>query len=151
MQQFRGASQGRLFIRVFLFAAAAPALMRLRLPALKRLLERRFAAGATTGGHRDRPADIIRCVESAIAVGTPIIRRGCLTRGLTLYYFLRRAGMDLDLCFGARARNGVLVEEPGHCWLVKDGQPFLEQGPVPSGFVPIYSLAGPGPKTAGNV
>jgi hypothetical protein len=51
------------------------------------------------------------------------VRRGCLTRGLTRYYFLRRAGMDIALCFGMGRRNGEFM---GHCWLVKDNEPFLE-------------------------
>jgi len=59
----------------------------------------------------------------AIREGRPLVRPGCLTRGLTRYYFFRRDGMDVSLCFGM---GQVKEEFAGHCWLVKDGVPFME-------------------------
>lgn len=51
------------------------------------------------------------------------MRSGCLTQGVTLYYFLRRAGSDVTLAFGiARIRE----EFTGHCWLERGGVPILE-------------------------
>lgn len=107
---------------------AVPGLMRLRLPVLNSLMERRIASAMAAGGDSNSPAEIVRCVESAIAVGSPFVRSGCLIRCLTLYYFLRRTGLAVTLCFGARLRNGQLTPEPGHCWLEKGGKPFLERG-----------------------
>ena len=136
-----------LFLRVFCFAVAVPALMRLRLQTLGRLLEGRIAATAGGAGEREPSAQVIRAVESALAFGPPLVRPRCLTRGLTLYYFLRRAGMDLTLCFGAGWRSGQFS---GHCWLVKDGAPYLEAGDPRSRFVLMYSLpetSTPSPRT----
>ena len=129
-----------LFLRILVFAAAVPVLMRLRLPRLNNLLERRIASAVASGGDQNRPEEILDCVESAIAIGSPILRKGCLTRGLTLYYFLRRAGLSVALCFGARSKQGELVEGPGHCWLEKDGQPLFERGNPYAYSVPIYRL-----------
>ena len=38
-------------------------------------------------------------------------------------FFLRRAGLDVRLAFGVGPTRG---EHAGHCWLVLDGSPFLE-------------------------
>ncbi len=130
----------RLFLRVAGFSATVPLLMRLRLPALDRLLERRISSAAAAGGDRHAPEDIVRCVETALAVGAPLIRPRCLTRGLTLYYFLRRAGLDVVLCFGARWRDERKEQLAGHCWLEKDGQPFLEGENLERYADPIYRL-----------
>ena len=109
-----------LFGRIVLFAAAVPLLVRLPLPRLHALIEPRSPA------RRPEPArvrKIVAYVDDAVRLGWPIVRRGCLTRGLTRYHFLRRAGLDVALCFGAGAPQG---EFAGHCWLVLDGEPFLE-------------------------
>ncbi|MGO9202505.1 MAG: lasso peptide biosynthesis B2 protein [Limisphaerales bacterium] len=140
-----GSGSGWLFLRVLAFAAAVPVLMRLKLPVLNRLLERRIASAAGAGGDANGPGQIVRCLDSALAVGAPLVRPGCLTRGLTLYYFLRRAGLDVMLCFGVRWKNGELI---GHCWLEKGGEPFLEGGSLDRYAAPIYSLPATEPKPA---
>jgi Transglutaminase-like superfamily len=129
-----------LFLRVVGFSATVPLLMRIRLPALDRLLERRIASAAAAGGDGNEPEEIVRCVESALTVGAPLIRRGCLTRGLTLYYFLRRAGLDVVLCFGARWRDKQKEQLTGHCWLERGGKPFLEGEGCDRYADPIYRL-----------
>jgi hypothetical protein len=52
------------------------------------------------------------------------VSNNCLTRGLTLCYFLRRAGLDVSLAFGMGRIGGQLG---GHCWLTLGGAPFLEE------------------------
>jgi hypothetical protein len=148
LRQLRSPGRGWYFLRVACFAAAVPILMRLKLPALDRLIERRIASAAGAEGGAHGPGEILRCVESALALGAPLVRPGCLTRGLTLYYFLRRAGVDVTLRFGARRRNGELVPEAGHCWLEKGGEPFLENGNPHLYSVPIYSLPPARPEPA---
>ena len=148
LRQLRSPGLAWYFLRVACFAAAVPILMRLKLPVLHRLLERRIASAAGAGGDSQGPGEIVRCVESALTVGAPLVRPGCLTRGLTLYYFLRRAGVDVTLRFGARRRNGELTEEAGHCWLEQGGEPFLESGNPHQYFVPIYSLPATRPQPA---
>ncbi len=150
LRQLRSLGLGWFFLRVVFFAAAVPLLMRLKLPVLHSLLERRIAAAAKAGGDANGVGEIVRCVESALAVGPPLVHPGCLTRGLTLYYFLRRAGLDVTLCFGARWRDGQLTEEAGHCWLEKGGVPFLESGNPRQYSVPIYRLPAPPPRPAEN-
>jgi hypothetical protein len=140
LRQLRSPGLGWYPLRVACFAASVPILMRLKLPVLHRLLERRIASAAGSEDDSRGPGEILRCVESALSVGAPLLRPGCLTRGLTLYYFLRRAGVDVTLRFGARRRDGELIAEAGHCWLEKGGEPFLESGNPYQYSVPIYSL-----------
>ena len=148
LRQLRSPGRGWYSLRVACFAAAVPVLMRLKLPVLHRLLERRIATAVRAESDSHGPGEILRCVESALAVGRPLVRPGCLTRGLTLYYFLRRAGVDVTLRFGARCQNGELMQAAGHCWLEQGGEPFLERGNPYRYCVPIYTLPATHPQPA---
>ena len=138
LRQLRSPSQQWLFLKVVVFATAVPLLFRLKISALNRVLERRIRSAQTPNADPARIDLIIQCVEIARAVGRPLVCPKCLTHAVTLYYFLRRAGMDLTLCFGAARKESRLVEAAGHCWLVKDGEPFLEAHDPRTNFVPIY-------------
>lgn len=106
-------------------ALAAPVLARLDLPRLYRCLE------PSPRSSRRAPADpgrVIavfgRRIDRVIRWGQPLVRAGCLTRGITGYYILRRSGLDVALCFGVDPKRGP--GELGHCWLVAGGEPVLE-------------------------
>lgn len=123
-----------LFLRILAFAAAVPALMRLKLPRLETLLAPKVFAAPPKPARVDQ---IVNYVDAAIEVGRPLVRPKCLTRGLTLYYFLRKAGLDVGLCFGVEKSGEVLS---GHCWLSKGGEPFLESGDPRPQFTTVYYL-----------
>ena len=109
-------------LRVLLFAAVVPLLLRFRkLPGLPAWLE-------PTGEIPPPPtpeevAALVRRIDSLIAAGRPVVRSGCLTRGLTLYRFLRRAGADVSLRFGVGTMSGRFA---AHCWIVYHGEPLAE-------------------------
>jgi hypothetical protein len=124
-----------LFLRVFFFAAAVPFLLRLKVSRVKALLEPRIPSSAD----RDRVEQITKYVEMAIREGRPLVRPGCLTRGVTRYYFFRREGMDVSLCFGM---GQVKEEFVGHCWLVKNGVPFLETRDPRPLYAEMYRISG---------
>ena len=123
-----------LFSRIFGFAIIAPLLARLKLPKLDSLL---------TPLDRHPPSDpaqsqkIVAYTNAALYLGRPLLRTNCLTRGLTLYYFLRRSGLLVDLCFGVDNSSNEFV---GHCWLVHDGMPFAEVGDPYPRYVEVYRL-----------
>ena len=150
LRQLRSPSQWWLFLRVVVFATAVPLLFRLKISALSRVLERRIGSARTPKAGPASTDRIIQCVEIARSVGRPVVCPKCLTRAVTLYYFLRRAGMDLTLCFGAARKEGRLVEVAGHCWLMKNGEPFLEAHDPRTNFVPIYWLPDSLPGRQGN-
>lgn len=116
-------------------AVAAPLLARLSLERLQRCLEPPPRSSR-------RPADPGQVIERAgrrvgrlIRWGRPLVRPGCLTRGMTGYYVLRRAGLDVALCFG------IGPGAVGHCWLVLDGEPVLEPAGPPTAFTELVRLS----------
>jgi hypothetical protein len=124
-----------LFFQVLLFAAAVPFLLRLKLSRVETLLEPRTPS--LRGG--DRVEQITEYVEKAIRAGRPLVRPGCLTRGVTRYYFFRRDGLDVSLCFGMGQIKGEFV---GHCWLVRDGVPFMEARDPRPLYAEMYRISG---------
>jgi hypothetical protein len=124
-----------LLARLGAFAAAVPVLMRLPLP--------RAAAVITSPTRRPAPSDgeverLDRLMSVAQRAGRPLVRSGCLTRGVTLFWFLRRAGLDVELCFGLDAGDGCAPD--GHCWLALDDEPFLERRDPRARFAELYRL-----------
>ena len=53
-------------------------------------------------------------------------RRTCLKRAFILYYLLRRSGRPAELRIGVR--RDPVGDLAAHAWLVRDGQPILEEG-----------------------
>lgn len=134
-----------LLLRVLLFAAAVPALLRLKLARLQWLL------GRVPMGRRADPDQIraiLRCTTTVLRRGRPLIRRGCLTRGVTLYYFLRRVGLEVDLRFGAGYLDGAFA---AHCWLEWAGEPFQETADPRKVFAEMYRLPGGAPRSTSAV
>lgn len=140
LKELRHPKDWWLFLRVLAFAAAVPLMFRCKLSTTSRWLERRTRTDATSAPDSARVERTIRCVEMVRAFGSPLVRPTCLTRGVTHYFFLRRAGLPVSLFFGAATQNGKLVQANGHCWLVKDGEPFLENSDPREKFLTIYKL-----------
>lgn len=134
LREIHSAADAWLFLRIFLFAFSVPALVLFKPKRLEGLLATKQT------GTRPNPVTtqkITRYVDGALRLGHPLIRRECLTRTLSLYYFLIRNGLDLQVSFGMGKMHGEFL---GHCWLVQDGEPFLEkQDPRPL-FKPVYSF-----------
>ena len=63
----------------------------------------------------------------------------CMRRSLLRYHFLRRAGVDLGIVFGARFR-GTDGERgiAGHAWNTLNGEPYHEREEDYRGFKAIY-------------
>jgi hypothetical protein len=126
--------------RVLLFAAlGVPLLLRLvKLADLWSWLEPKREAPPLTD-----PAAIqalVRRVDRLLILGRPIVRSGCLTRGLTQYFVLRRAGADVSLRFGM-GRVDAEAEMGGHCWLVFAGEPLAEKRDPRPLYVETYSIS----------
>lgn len=139
LSELRGAGEVLLLARLGAFAAAVPLLMRLPLPRVAALLTRpprrppRRPPPSATQIER-----LERLIALAPRVARPLVRPGCLTRGVTLFWFLRRAGLDVELRFGLDPGDEGATD--GHCWLSLDGQPFLEKVDPRSRFAELYRL-----------
>src|SRR5437764_13884201 len=113
-------------VSTVLFAAAVPLLLRwCALDRLHAVLEPRRPLPPAPAPAA--VAALVARVDRLLAAGRPLVRSGCLVRGLTLYRALRRAGAEVSLRFGV----GVIGGQPGgrmaaHCWIVYQGEPLAE-------------------------
>jgi hypothetical protein len=124
-----------MFARIVAFAATVPGLMRLPLPRVASLLTRPPRRRSPGPAETER---IRRLVDLAPRIAHPVVKPGCLTRGVTLFWFLRRAGLEVELRFGLDPGDARLPD--GHCWLTLDGEPFLEKRDPHPRFTEIYRL-----------
>lgn len=124
-----------LLLRIYLVAVAVPLLLRLRLTRVSLLFEPRRPRSRVDD---ERERELIRAVEWVMKSGWPLVRPGCLTRGFTLLYFLRRAGVEVELFFGVGKLDG---RAEAHCWLVRDGEPYLESTDPRLSFTEVCRLA----------
>ena len=117
-------------------AAAAPLLARLDLQRLQRCLEPAPRFSRSPSVDPSQVVEVIgRRVDRLIRWGKPVVRPGCLTRGITGYYILRRVGLDVALCFG------IGPDAVGHCWLILDGEPVLEEADPRLAFTELVRLS----------
>jgi len=109
-------------VRVVLFAALVPLLLRLcKLPRLPSWVEpRRRSLPPPEPGEIEA---LTERIDGLLVAGRPVVRTGCMVRGLTLYRFLRRTGADVSLRFGAGTIHGGFA---AHCWIVYRGEPLAE-------------------------
>lgn len=117
------------------FAARVPLLMRRPLPELARRLE----ASVRHGSSREEPLRVLARVDRLLAAGRPLVRSGCLVRGLTAYRELRSAGLPAVLCFGIGSPRGAPA---GHCWIELGGEPLGERRDPRAAFRETYRIAG---------
>jgi hypothetical protein len=127
-----------LSARVLCFAIAVPLLLKLKLTTLDALLDQRMTATGPPP-QEDVIDRIVTCVTLVLSVGRRAFGWACLHRGLTLYYFLRRKGVDVQLCFGIGRSEANFT---AHCWLVRDGLPFLEKSDPRQLFAEMYIMPG---------
>jgi hypothetical protein len=134
-RELHGVAELLLLFRLGAFAAAVPCLMRLPLTLVSTLLTRPAGSGHPATSEIER---LDRLVSLAPRVAHPVVRSGCLTRGVTLFWFLRRAGLDVELAFGLDAQEDHAID--GHCWLTLAGEPFLEKRDPRPRFAELYRL-----------
>jgi hypothetical protein len=114
---------------VLAFAAVVPLLLRVfKLPRLGDWLEPGdpLALPDDPQAAERLAGRIVRRVDLLIRLGWPVVRRGCLVRGITRYRFLREAGIGASLCFGMGRPEGE-DGYSGHCWVELDGRALAEK------------------------
>ncbi|MEZ4863078.1 MAG: lasso peptide biosynthesis B2 protein [Caldilineaceae bacterium] len=134
LRQLRHPADWLLFIRIFCFALLAPWRMRRSLSTVARQFTPLLRS---TPAAEQQVAVILAYTELAIQVGRPLVQARCLTRGFTNYYFLRRAGVPVELHFGVSVCPTALL---GHCWLVLQDVPFAEATDPRLHFRTVYAL-----------
>lgn len=130
-----GHAERLLFVRVCLFAPWVRVLMRLRLPWLDPIVT--WLARPAPDRATIAPERVAHIVGLAQQWGHPFVARGCVTRGVSLLWILRRRGLDVQLAFGI---GGPADEHQGHCWLIRDDQPYLEKEAFGDRFVEVFRV-----------
>ena len=122
-----------LFIRMLSLTAVLPAMLRfLSIPRLMKILTSRAIKVSRIPG-ADRVQDkIVKYADYILGRNFWIFKSTCLRRSLILYHFLRRAGTNVQVCFGVRYKGGLQQEGrskelEGHAWLLYKGELFLER------------------------
>ena len=122
-------------VRAAALAIATPVLFRLPLPKVERLL----SGGPRRWGSLDAESALWAANMGLRVVRWPM-RPSCLHRGAVRYHLLRRAGIDVQLVFGAGRIDGAPA---AHCWLLLDGQPYLESTDPRELFAAAYTMGSP--------
>jgi transglutaminase superfamily protein len=123
-----------LLVRAASVASIVPLLMRLRLDRLQALLEPGRHPRAIDAAAEQHTLALVNLALDAVR---PLLRPNCLHRGLARYFFLRRAGAHVSLAFGM-GQGSIAF---GHCWLVRDGEPFLEPRDPRPVFTELYRIS----------
>lgn len=131
-EALRGPADWWLLLQVLSVATLVPLLARLPLPRLMRL----FDAPAR------RRADPERAARAATFVRGYLRRRSrhpnpCLVRSLTLFHFLRREGVRVDIHFGIEPAT-----RKGHAWISHVGEPLLEPEDPTKRYLEMYRYPG---------
>jgi hypothetical protein len=119
-------------LRAALAEVAAPLVVRLPARRLERLL-----APLGPPAPEERANEVLGAVEGAFRLHP--VERTCLTRGIALCYLLRRSGFDVALAFGVGQEG---EDWRGHCWLVRDGRPYLEDHELDGRFTALLTIPG---------
>jgi len=127
-------ADARLLLRILLFALATRPLLFLNPTQLRWVLVR-LNRVQNPGMHSD---DVVaRHVEATLVLGHPLVADGCLSRGIVMHRFLSGNGSEVSLCFGVGRMNGDFA---AHCWIVKDGEPYLEKTDPRLSFSAIHTI-----------
>lgn len=119
---------------IVVVAVAARLLALLPLRRLERFVELGRSGTPRTPAQAELTA---KRVERVLFWSKRVLRHTCLTRGITRYFFLRRAGADVRLIFGLSRVDGRHV---GHCWIVRDGEIYAEPNDPSGQFTDVYVL-----------
>ena len=121
------------FMRILSLIAVLPVILRfLSIPRLMKVL----TPSATKKSRKpvdDKGRDrIVKYTDYLLSRNFWMFKSTCLRRSLVLYHFLRRAGINVQICFGVRYKGDlqkkeVSMELEGHAWLFYKGAIFLER------------------------
>lgn len=115
-----------LFIQIFFLVTLSPVALRLfSIPRLMRICTPRYLQVYEDRNRENLRAKAVKFTDYILGWNALRCRNTCLKRALVLYYFLRKWGMDVRVCFGVRYAAHKRLD--GHAWLLYQGDIFLER------------------------
>lgn len=130
---FSSLKEVELFIRIFFLITILPFLIRfLSISKLMEFLTPRDLK-VYKNEHSEKTKDkVVKFTDYILRLNIWIYKTTCLKRSLILYHFLRKAGINVHICFGVRFNDEKLPDREaqkkleGHAWLLYNGDIFLE-------------------------
>jgi len=122
-----------LFMQMFSLVTVLPSMLKLlSIPRLMKLLTPRLITNANNIETDIIRGKIVTYADYILSGRFWLCKGTCLRRSLLLYHFLRRAGINVQICFGVRYKKDSIHESlskelEGHAWLLYRGQIFLER------------------------
>ncbi|MER3448073.1 MAG: hypothetical protein C4291_15165 [Candidatus Dadabacteria bacterium] len=128
---FSSFEEVKLFIQILLLITVLPVIIRLlSLPKLMYVLTPEDLRQYT---NPDIEQKVIKFTDYILSRNLWIYKTTCLKRSLVLYHFLRKFGMNVQICFGVRYNEKPPYWDTqkkkleGHAWLLYNGDIFLER------------------------
>ncbi|MDK1032188.1 MAG: lasso peptide biosynthesis B2 protein [Planctomycetia bacterium] len=122
---------GDLALRAHVWAVASIIPLLVRVCSLKNLLNLLGRASRRTLYGHTSAERIAETVNRRLRAPRNMRRRACLRKGLTMYYFLRLAGMPAVLHFAVHPWDRPSDRMHAHCWVTVDGTAMSEAAPEP--------------------
>ncbi len=127
---FDSFSDVELFIKIFILLSLLPLLIRLlSLPRLMKFLTPGDVKALKDLNQERTKEKIVRYTDYILSRNLLIYKTICWKRALVLYHYLRKTGINVQICFGVRLPSMESKDKllDGHAWLKYNGEIFLER------------------------
>ncbi len=132
-ENFRSFEDICLFSQIFFLVTTLPVVLKLfSLPRFMKLFTPRSMNVYEGFDMEESKSKVIKFTDYVLSRKYLMYKNICLRRSLVLYYFLRKLGVNVNICFGVRynKRQPVVSTHKkleGHAWLLYNGEIFLER------------------------
>ncbi|MDR4497684.1 MAG: lasso peptide biosynthesis B2 protein [Candidatus Scalindua sp.] len=132
-ENFRTFEDIWIFMQILFFIMTLPLVLRFfSLPGLMRAFTPRILKIDNSLDIQEFKDKVVRFTDYVLSRKYVKGKNTCLRRSLVLYYFLRKFGINVTICFGVRysevqPSSHTQKKLEGHAWLLYKGKIFLER------------------------
>ena len=133
MSNFKSFEEIWLFGQIIFLVTTLPVVLRLlSLPKFMKLFTPRNLKVYDSFDTEGLKYKVVKFTDYVLGRKYLICKNTCLRRSLVLYHFLRKFGIDVNICFGVRYNDKLPAGEAGkklegHAWLLYKEEVFLEK------------------------
>ena len=125
-----------LFMRIFSFISLLPVMVKCQ--SIPTLMKKLTPSEKKSCGSDDIDLvieKIVNFTDYILGRNWLVYKKNCLKRSLVLYRFLRKYGIEAQICMGVKKGKSSCEEDSekilqGHAWLTYKGDIFLEKSPL---------------------